>query len=105
MNTIWKFPLTDEETEIEAPIERFLTAQMQDNTLCVWAIVNPDKTPRKYKITVIGTGWECQKIDASKYIGTVQMGRLVWHCFWENAPAYKNVKEPTFTLFSSQKTP
>ena len=29
MNAIWKFPLTAEETEIEAPIEHFLTVQMQ----------------------------------------------------------------------------
>ena len=79
MNAIWKFPLTAEETEIEAPIEHFLTVQMQGDTPCVWAIVNPDKTPRKYKVVIIGTGWECQRIDASKYIGTVQAGMYVWH--------------------------
>ena len=89
MNAIWKFPLTAEETEIEAPIEHFLTVQMQGDTPCVWAIVNPDKTPRKYKVVIIGTGWECQRIDASKYI-------------WDNIPTYKSVKEPAFAMFSSR---
>ena len=102
MNAIWKFPLTAEETEIEAPIEHFLTVQMQGDTPCVWAIVNPDKTPRKYKVVIIGTGCECQRIDASKYIGTVQAGMYVWHCFWDNIPTYKSVKEPAFAMFSSR---
>lgn len=101
MNAIWKFPLTAEETEIEAPIEQFLTVQMQGGTPCVWAIVNPDKMPRKYKIALINTGWECQRIDVSKYIGTVQGEMSVWHCFWDNISPCKTVNEPVFALFSS----
>lgn len=103
MNAIWKFPLTAEETEIEAPIEQFLTVQMQGGIPCAWAIVNPDKVSRKYKVVIIGTGWECQRIDASRYIGTVQDGGYVWHCFWDNVPTYRNVKEPVLALFSSRQ--
>ncbi len=102
MNAIWKFPLTEEETEIEAPIEQFLTVQMQGNTPCVWAIVNPNRAPKKYKVYVLGTGWECQKIDASRYIGTVQDGAYVWHCFWENTPAQRYANVPAFAMFSSR---
>ena len=80
-----------------------LTVQMQGGTPCVWAIVTPDKMPRKYKVVIIGTGWECQRIDASRYIGTVQDGEYVWHCFWDNIPTYRNVKEPVLTLFSSHQ--
>lgn len=102
MNAIWKFPLNNEETPIEAHVIEFLTVQMQNGQPCVWAIVDPDRPPKKYKICIIGTGWECRKIDASKYIGTVQDGMYVWHCFWEQEPAYKPVKETAFALFSSQ---
>ena len=103
MNAIWKFPLTGEETELEAPIEQFLTVQMQDGTPCVWAIVNPDRASHKYKVVIIGTGWECQRIDASKYIGTVQDGMYVWHCFWDVIPTYKDVNAPVFAMFSSRQ--
>ena len=102
MNVIWKFPLTNEETPIEAHIVEFLTVQMQDETTCVWAIVDHDRQPNRYKVSIIGTGWECSKIDASQYIGTVQQGMYVWHCFWEQEPACKNIKEGAFTTFSRQ---
>lgn len=100
MNAIWKYPIQDGETEFEAPIEEFLTIQMQDDTPCVWAIVNPGKVPKKYKVVLVGTGWELQKIDASKYIGTVQIEELVWHCFGYEIPTIKSSKEPTFKMFS-----
>lgn len=102
MNAIWKFLLTEEETEIEAPIEQFLTVQMQGNVPCVWAIVNPYQAPKKYNVYMFGTGREYQKIDASRYIGTVQDGTYVWHCFWENAPAQRYANVPTFAMFSSR---
>lgn len=101
MNAIWKFPLTSEETEIEAPIEQFLTVQIQNDVPCIWAIVNPDRIPRKFKVMVLGTGWEYQKIDPSKYIGTFQSEGHAWHCFWENVLNHKNVQAPVFTMFSS----
>ena len=100
MNAIWKFPLTAEETEIEAPIEHFLTVQMQGDTPCVWAIVNLDRPKRQYKISILGTGWECPRIDAAKYIGTFQENGYVWHCFWEQIPARISTQQPTFTMFS-----
>ena len=102
MNAIWKFPLADNETEIEAHIIEFLTVQMQNGTPCVWAVVDPGRDPKKYKITILGTGWECEKIDTSRYIGTVQAGMCVWHCFWEQDPSPKSVKEAVFAMFSSQ---
>lgn len=100
MNAIWKFPLSDEETEIDAPIIDFLTVQMQNGQPCVWAIVDPEHMPKKYKINILGTGWERQRIDVSQYIGTVQDETGVWHCFWEHIPVYKSITEPAFAMFS-----
>lgn len=102
MNAIWKFPLTSAETDIEAHIINFLTVQMQNGQPCVWAIVDPDREPKKYKVTILGTGWECRRIDASRYIGTVQDDMYVWHCFWEQETMHKNVQEPGTATFLSQ---
>ena len=102
MNTIWKFQLTDDVTEIEAHIIKFLTVQLQNGQPCVWAIVDPERTPKKYKINIIGTGWESTNIDPSQYIGTIQTGSYVWHCFWENVVSYKTTNAPTFSMFSKQ---
>lgn len=103
MNVIWKFPLDFDETLIEAPVENFLTVQMQNGKPCVWGIVSPDRAPKKLKVYILGTGWECQKIDVSKYIGTVQdSDGYVWHCFWENVVVPKSTNEPVFALFSSR---
>lgn len=103
MNVIWKFPLDFDVTVIEAPVEEFLTVQVQNDKPCVWGIVNPDRAPKKIKIYILGTGWECQKIDASKYIGTVQdSAGCVWHCFWENVVVPRSPNESVFALFSSR---
>ena len=54
MNVIWKFPLSDEETIIEAHVVNFLTVQIQEGTPCVWAVVDPERAPKKYKVTIFG---------------------------------------------------
>lgn len=101
MNEIWKFPILEEEVEIEAPIVEFLTVQMQGNIPCVWAIVNPVKASNRYKIITFGTGWE-GTLDADRYIGTVQDGAFVWHYFWERV---SNIRSPSeghaLSMFSS----
>lgn len=102
MNVIWKFPLEDNETEIDAHIVEFLTVQMRGGTPCVWAVVDPNRVPRKYKISILESDWEYQKIDVSKYIGTIQSDMFVGHCFWDEIPIRKSIKEPAFAMFSKQ---
>lgn len=84
MKSIWKFTLNNARTIIDAPIERFLTVDRQGDNICVWAVVDKDKECKSYTIEIIGTGWELQDIDSSKYIGTLQEDGLVWHFFWDN---------------------
>lgn len=104
MNAIQSFALTSEETFIEAPVEDFLTIQMHNNKPCIWCIVNTDKTPKKFKVILLGSDWECQKINASKYIGTIQDAQgCAWHCFWENIVAQRSPDDPIFTLFSTRR--
>lgn len=83
--TIYKYPikLTDSQ-KVKLPINaEILTAQMQDDTLCLWAKVEESNTSMEERIIdIFGTG--CPISDEHRrYIGTTQMhgGALIWHVF------------------------
>lgn len=84
MHTIWKFPLaiTDRQNVMMPAGAEILSAQMQDDRLCLWALVNPEAPKQPREIEVLGTGQPITKADR-RYISTTQMlgGRLVWHVF------------------------
>lgn len=101
MTTIWKYKLTYklgaplEEQELEMPMGAApLTVQMQEDALCLWAIVNPEAPKLNHKVYVFGTGGRLPDIDPTVthryrhgyiergYIGSVQDGPYVWHVFW-----------------------
>lgn len=83
--TIYKYPikLTDTQT-LKLPINgEILTAQMQGDTLCLWAKVDENITGTEERIIeVFGTGHPMSD-DHRRYIGTTQMhgGALIWHVF------------------------
>jgi hypothetical protein len=89
MKTIWKFPLavTDSQIIIRASSDAvFLSAQMQHETLCAWAIVDDRQTNyRNYLVRIVGTGHPLDDVwfTEGKFLGTVQQfdGSLVWHVF------------------------
>lgn len=75
---------------IKMPAEaKLLTVQTQNDILCIWAIVDPEKPLEDYTFHVIGTGHVSQEnLDDTgnfAYISTAQMasGALVWHIFLE----------------------
>jgi hypothetical protein len=86
--TIWKFPLPDiiDTQEVEMPRgAMILTIQLQDGVPTMWAIVNAQSAPVKIPVHIRGTG---QPLDLppppmAVWIGTIQMGPLVWHYFME----------------------
>lgn len=78
MNIIYKYTLTGEGDIISA--KRFLSAQIQDGKICVWALQGEEE--KQYNVYIIGTGWPAQ-LEEDIYIGTVQQGRYVWHVFAE----------------------
>lgn len=103
---VWKFPLNEMPQDIEAPIVDFLTVQYQGDTICVWAIVNPDAPPNKYRLYVEGTGWESSKISYDTYIGTVQDGGgYVWHIFYEKItkPLKQAQPDKAFAMFTNPR--
>lgn len=87
MITIWKYPLiVDNFQFIKLPKDsRILTVQQQQGTLCMWALVDPEKEREEYTVWVIGTGHPMPEVKYLHYIDTVQQmnGALVWHIFIE----------------------
>jgi hypothetical protein len=89
MKRIYKYPLALTDTQfVELPLgAEILTAQMQGDQLCLWAMVNtlPEAIKKNRRIEIIGTGNPVPTGDL-KYISTFQMmgGGLIFHAF-ENA--------------------
>lgn len=87
MNTIYKYPLriTDDQSIKMPEGAKILTAQMQGETLCLWAEVNPALPLERRFFEIIGTGNPLPSgMGASRtYINTVQShgGQLVWHVY------------------------
>ena len=84
MKTIWKYQLeiTDEQSLMMPEGAKILTAQIQQETLCLWALVDPIIPKQLRKIEIIGTGNPIYDLER-KYISTVQMaaGKLIFHLF------------------------
>ena len=105
MRSIYKYDIvTAENGIVEGPITKLLTAQVQHNSIVVWAEVDTTAPNRKFQIIPIGTGWpldapagkECI-LDTHTYISTIQMagGSLVFHVYAaEILPAPVKEKKP-----------
>ena len=69
--------------EVELPEDaQILSIQTQHESICLWALVDQDKTKEMRRITLIGTGHYLPEGD-HEFLGTVQElgGDLVWHLF------------------------
>jgi hypothetical protein len=78
---IYKYPLklVDEQT-VEMPNSAtLLHVAEQNGQLCLWAMVDPRREVVGVPIVIVGTGNPMGNVG--KYLGTVQMGRFVWHVF------------------------
>ena len=83
MRIIHKYTLeiTDEQTITVSPGFEFLSAQVQDGKLCIWAIVDIMSSKIKKTFIIIGTGLRIHDENNLSYRATVQMGEYVWHLF------------------------
>lgn len=81
---IWKYPIqVTDWFEIAMPYEaEILCCQMQIDTPCIWALVNPDAPTEVRKFRLAGTGHAIFE-SALTFVGTFQMagGALVFHLF------------------------
>ena len=90
MKAIHKYPLTLQgEEKVSLPEgARILCVQNQRETICIWAVVDPDITSHEERtFMIIGTGHIHDSIPTGGYIGTVQLqdGFLVFHVFEKNS--------------------
>lgn len=84
LRKIFKYPIDiADEQFLELPQDaRILSVQVQDGIICIWAMVRPDNPTIRRRILVVGTGNPLpDEIWAAHYLGTVQVGRGVWHVF------------------------
>jgi len=84
MKTIWKYILKFRQNQ-EITLKKdaqILSVQLQNEKLCLWALLDTDEVDEMCKIHIIGTGTEIEeKLDY--HIGTVQQSVYVWHVFAE----------------------
>ena len=99
MRSIYKYEITEQAMPLDAPITKFLSVQVQNDKICVWAEVNTEMEDRHFLFTIIGTGWELDKINnfnKTTYLGTVQYlgGDYIWHIYYlELKVPYEKAKE------------
>jgi hypothetical protein len=82
MSTVWKFQVAidDVPTAIEMPeLAEVVHVDSQAGGLWLWALVVPDRPSEIRRFVVHGTGHSVP--HSHLYVGTVQMGPLVWHVF------------------------
>lgn len=82
--TIYKYPIAITDTQgIRMPAgAKILSAQIQNEVLCIWAMVEPNNKDVIRQIEIIGTGAEIPHNPLKRdYIGTVQHSFFVWHVF------------------------
>lgn len=87
---IWKYPLrTTDRQQVEMPAgASILHVGVQDNVICLWALVDPVQEEFPVMIWIVGTGNPVpdEVLLHSNHLGTVQQGPFMWHCFeqWED---------------------
>lgn len=87
MKQIWKVILPDSRVDSDYPIyidatvgAKAITVQVQDDLVCVWFEVDPDKSPDQLIIYCVGTGWG-RVPEGKEYFATVQHHGFVWHFY------------------------
>lgn len=88
MRRIWKYPLVITDIQaVKMPIGATpLTVQVQDNQVCLWAIVDPQAGEEWRTLYIFGTGNPTIGLDVERpanYIGTFQSldGQRAFHVF------------------------
>ena len=83
MKTIWKLSLKGDRTEVCVPAgARFLSAQLQDGHVVVWALVDLEAPPANLALVCYGTADDLPE-DPGDYVSTVQEWGAARHVFVE----------------------
>lgn len=85
--TIWKFPinLRLNRQSISMPAgSTSLCVQLQNGAPMLWVSCDRNAPAKLYEIAIYGTGDNMLTGVGHRYIGTLQVGRLVYHVFEVN---------------------
>lgn len=83
---IYKYILNPGDSEISLPIgARILSTNVQNDKICIWALIDPVADICRRKFTILGTGHTTIDVETLTFIGTVLMsgGQLVFHIWIE----------------------
>lgn len=85
MKTIWKYPLQPTQRLPLPKGAKILSAQLQNDEICIWVLLDTENLTQEVPIWIFGTGHEVPKNLNLEFIGTVQLmgGGLVFHVFQE----------------------
>ena len=85
MRTIFKYPLdlggSWPQVIATSGTPVFRHFDMQGDTPCVWAEVDPNAAVEETKVVIVGTGHSIP--DGFRYFGTAMHGQFVWHLYVE----------------------
>ena len=83
MHTVWKFPLSIIDNQlVKMPTgSRLLSVQLQQGEPMLWAIVEETAQSIDRHIKIIGTGHRANHVLDDAFVGTIQIGSLVFHVF------------------------
>jgi hypothetical protein len=81
VKSIYKYPLEATETQVLTLQGKVLSVGVQNDNIMIWAVHDDDAPERSVKIRVLGTGHSFVGVLESDFVGTVFIGRLVFHVF------------------------
>lgn len=82
MKSVYKYHLQLGPNAIDMPVvSEILTAQIQEGSLVLWALVEKSEITTTRWFKVAGTGHDLPSQENLKYISTCQTGPYVWHIF------------------------
>jgi len=83
--TIWKFPIENSGVQIiEMPTgAQIINVGIQNEILCMWAVVNPETETESRHFEIYGTGHPMRAEIRKEFIGTYYLkgGAYVFHIF------------------------
>lgn len=96
---IWKWPLNmTSPQDLPIPLGgQFLTVQLQDGNPQVWFLCDPYAPVAPRRLAIYGTGHPVPEF-AGSYLGTFQIGRLVWHLFEVWHPSSSQIENQRIDL-------
>lgn len=81
MKTVFKYPLSGQDSVFMPKGARILHGELQDGMMTLWALVERNAAMEIRHFAVYGTGHDIDDTHWHEHISTVFNGPFVWHVF------------------------